>query len=768
MNRLDFLSIVGSYNGTDRLSMTMQIRRTGGALLVASPRAFRVHSPVASQTLTVTAFLLAVLSGGQAAKAQDRPPAPPPLKLADNAEPMDTAELQQQGFLHGVAQAVTRLEANGDRTMDAIENSQVTLTLDTMQDSSHLAVLCNNGGKALNVFAQSLAGELQLNGKVSEAVCIGAGRDDDPFVMKFHLHYESGGTSLFYERPPTLTFIVEKPSTDDLEGNTAIPDRAEIPPDLFRDRLEPMPPESPPQPAILNPRRLQASHAVIQLPQGWTPVKLPDPVHADSAFGTVDSTVTFTDGTLTADRKLVLKREKVEIAELPAFQKWMESIEGGASIPLSSNLYYPDRDASAGTEAQKKAAALIDEAYRDIQANELSKAEVALKQAEDVDPRHEIIHENRGELAAARGDYVTALAEYRKELEAFPNALFEMNSIAEAQRKLGDLDGSIVTLQRWMVADPNSCLAATALMKQYHNMGRDDLAVRVGDEAMNIMTKDAKRGVDFLLTYGHEQMLTGQASNAKGTLELLLDLTVDDDIVNDAAYFLSEQGLSLDRAEQSVRESLTQFDFSDSETGLSISYADNSTERTSLLLATWDTLGWILFKRGAITEAEAYVRAAWRSRPDIAISRHLGEILMAEEKPVDAMDAYTLGLATIAGESAPQMAKDPDAIAVRAALSELKKKGIAASVKDPKAALLALRTVDLGPVAKPHANMPYTINLTASELVTYAAQDNEEEKPIVVTDPKLLTPYFPPNSKATLNRKGTIQCTKTSLLVFTT
>jgi tetratricopeptide (TPR) repeat protein len=719
---------------------------------------------VASQTITVTAFLLAVLSGGQAAKAQDKLPTPPPLKVADNAEPMDTAELQQQQrFLHGVAQAVIHLEANSDRTMDAIENSQITLTLDTMKESSRLAVLCNNGVKALNVFAQSLAGELQLNGKVNEAVCIGAGRDDDPFVMKFRLHYESGRTSLFSERPPELPFIVEKSVEDELEGNTAIFDRAEP----SGDRPQDMPSEPSPQPVILNPRRSQTSHTIVQLPQGWTPVKLPDPIHADSAFGTFDSSVTFSDGTLTVDRKLVLKRDKVEVAELPTFQKWTETVQGGATLALRSTLYYPYRDASAGTEEQKKAADLIDEAYRDIQAHEFAKAEVALKQAEAIDPGHEILHENRGELAEARGDNVTALAEYRKELESFPDALFEMGSIAEAQRKLGDPDGSIVTLQRWMLANPNSNLAATSLMEQYHNMGRDDLAVRVGDDAMNTMTKDAKRGIDFLLTYGREQMLTGQSRNAKSTLEALLDLTVDDEIVNDAAYDLSEQGLSLDRAEQSVREALTEFDPSNPASALSISYADSSTERTSLLLATWDTLGWILYRKGAIQEAEGYVRAAWRSRQDIAISRHLGEILTAEEKPVDAMDVYTLGLAVIAGENAAGLAKNPDAIAVRDALAQLKHKGNAPTVTDPKAALLTLRTLDLGPATKPHGAKPYTVTLTASELVSYTAERDGAEEPNMVTDDELLAGFFPPGSKAALTRKGTIQCSKTCSLVFT-
>lgn len=630
--------------------------------------------------------------------------------------------------------------------MDAIENSQITLTFDRMPDSSRLIVLCINESKALNAFVQSLARELQLNGKVSEAACTGTGHDDDPLVMRFRLHYESGDTSLFFEQAPSLPFIVEEPGEDNREVDSAILDDA-------------------PQPVVLNRRRTQASHAIVQLSHGWTPVKLPDSVHSDSVFGTFDSTVTFADGTLMIDRKLVLKRDRVEVAELPAFQKWTEGIAGGEGIALRSTLYYPERDASAGTEEQKKAAALIDEAFRDMQAHELDKAQVALDHAEEADPGHEILHEDRGELAAARGDYVTALAEYRKELEAFPNALFEMWSIAGAQLKLGDVNGAIATLQRWMVADPNSPFAATELMLQYNKMDRDDLAVRVGDDAMNIMTNDAKRHVDFLLIYGREQMLTGQARDAENTLEALLDLTVDDKIVNDAAYFLSEQGLSLDRAERSVREALTQFDTDNSESALSTSYADDSTKRTSLVLATWDTLGWILYRKGAVHEAEQYVRAAWRSRQDIAICRHLGDILRAEEKPVDAMDVYTLGLAMITGENAARMEKNPDAIAVRDALEQLKRKGNTTTVKDPKAALLALRTLDLGPAAKPQARTPCNVILGPSALVV-TSERYGSEAPIVVSDGKLLAGFFPPDSKAELNLRGTIQCDKSCSLVI--
>lgn len=101
------------------------------------------------------------MTGGvQAINAQN---SSPPLQFADKAEPMDATALDEQRFLHSVVQAVIHLEATGERTMDAIENSQITLTFDSMPDTSRLSLLCVNDAKALNAFAQSVAGELQLS-----------------------------------------------------------------------------------------------------------------------------------------------------------------------------------------------------------------------------------------------------------------------------------------------------------------------------------------------------------------------------------------------------------------------------------------------------------------------------------------------------------------------------------------------------------------------------------------------------------------------------
>jgi len=74
-----------------------------------------------SHILATSAVLLAMLSGAQETKAQNNLP-PPPQEFVEKPEPMDPAALQQQRFQHSVAQAVIRLEANGDRTMEAIEN----------------------------------------------------------------------------------------------------------------------------------------------------------------------------------------------------------------------------------------------------------------------------------------------------------------------------------------------------------------------------------------------------------------------------------------------------------------------------------------------------------------------------------------------------------------------------------------------------------------------------------------------------------------------
>jgi len=687
-----------------------------------------------------------------------------PTTAVEAVEPPDPTKEAADKLLQTISEAVIGLDATGDRTSEAIADSMITLTLAPLQDSSQFSVLCLNGGEHLRAFTQSLIEAIPLQGQAVSPACSGTGHDSDPFKLQLHLHREGGHSGLFQEQPLLLPVALLPPEAFEGDDEDTEPNGAENAPSR-----EPAAKAEADQPTPLNAHHIQTSHAVMLLPPGWSVSELPKPVHSDSVFAAFDRTVTFSDRKLVTDQQLLIKKEKIEVVERPAFEKLLESSEINEPAPairLESTLYFPPGAFDGTTDDEKKAATLINAAFRDIQSKNLSKAEADLKQAEALDPGHEILHDNMGMLAAARGDYEAALVQYQEELRAFPNALIVMESIAGAQRKLGRTDDAIATLQRWMAADPNSTFPVIQLMYLYHDMGRDDLAVTVGDQAMNTMNADGKRSVRFLRLYGHEQMLAGQPQAAKVSLETLLNYTSDIQFVNEAAYDLSEKGFSLDRAEETVRASLTQFD-PDGQSQMPHMFAMDAKQQTSLMLATWDTLGWILYNKGRFPEAEAYIRAAWRSRQDPAIGRHLGALLSAEEKPIEALDAYKLALATIPGAQQEKAAMDPDVVAIHAEIERLEKLGHKSTITDPAAALQKLRVLDAGPAGKQHGEGEYNVMLSASEIVAFPTQRGQtQDGAQIIGAIKLPADFFPPESHAQITKEAKLNCTTVCTLTL--
>jgi len=692
------------------------------------------------------------------ATAQKVPGEKLPSTTVAKDEPSPTARL-----VAAVSGSVTSIDSTGDRTVENIADYSVTLGIGKMEDDSAFRVLCINGGKPLLTFVQSLIENLSLAGKVSNPACTGTDNASDALALQLHLHRE-GGSSLFQESPLLLTPALEQPD-DDLQVFDG-------PPPAATDNDKVQIPDSPAvaestEPLKLNSVRTQTSHASMSFPKGWTPVELPKPIHSDSPFATFDVSMTFEDSKLVTEQKLVIKKDKVEAPERAAFDKWRQEsqmAQAETSIQLESTIYFPNSAFNGKTDAEKNAIELMQKASAAIEKKDFAAAEEFLKQSQAADPGHELLHEAKGDLAKARGHYDEAVKEYREELRAFPNALLEMQTLAFCQRDMGRMDDAVATLQAWMVADLDNPFPAIDLMNLYHDMHRDDLAVGVGDQAMNTLHADALRSVQFLLAYGHEQMLAGQADRAKGVLENVLNVSTDSWNVNNAAYFLSEKGVSLDRAEEILRESLKQYDVDDSDDaaggGGTVSGDKN------LLPSSWDTLGWILFQKKEIKDAEGYIRAAWRNHQDPAIGLHLAEVFLAQDKPQEALDTCKLAIASIPEKDLANAAGDPDVITIRQTIERLEKEGRKSTIKDPKAALEELRTVDAGPAGKFHGEAEYGLNYTSSTVAGFPKDFKNLEEMMDFSAIKLPADFFPPGSHATLTRDAKLKCKSTCTLTF--
>src|SRR6266567_2930435 len=115
-----------------------------------------------------------------------------------------------------------------------------------------------------------------------------------------------------------------------------------------------------------------------------------------------------------------------------------------------------------------------------------------------------------------------------------------------------------------------------------------------------------------------------------------------------AAYVLAEAGIDLYYAESMSRKSISKLE----EKSAAITTAEANSKAfadANMLIASWDTLGWILFREDKVEEAKPLIVAAWRDSLRAEVGDHLGQVYEALRRNDDAASAYSLADAAMNG-----------------------------------------------------------------------------------------------------------------------
>jgi tetratricopeptide (TPR) repeat protein len=152
--------------------------------------------------------------------------------------------------------------------------------------------------------------------------------------------------------------------------------------------------------------------------------------------------------------------------------------------------------------------------------------------------------------------------------------------------------------------------------------------VQAAKDAVTRAPEGAEKHEQALLRLGDAQMKAGMKDDATATLRGLLQKTDNPEMMNDTAYELADagKGLALDEEKERVAiERLTEetksWTLDESPIVLK--------QKTQLLLASWDTMGWILYKEGKLKEALSYLEAAKMGRPDPIVTTHVWKVRAA-------------------------------------------------------------------------------------------------------------------------------------------
>jgi len=506
-------------------------------------------------------------------------------------------------------------KAVGALDKDGVSESHIVLTLRGDDEIAFRAAAHQVSLGQYDDLAGRIVASMGYGGKVSHAEFSRPEDTSEPLTMSFDYHREKAGGDWQNLRTVPQLLPVNLPMVDENEPPVAT--------------------------ILIGAPHTEISDSEMKLPPGWT-AELPEAIHEKTAWATYDQTFRFDKGTLYTERKLVVLNRKVPASEWKAYKKWTETIGNQSEPYIQLQRGYEARPASAPlpppeiiagpdkkdlTEnANDSAETLIQKAYDAIQKLDPDKAKDLLKLAETKDPKAPRLWAARADLAMALGVRSEAMEDAKKEVALHPDEVEAYRVMFRAEQMSQDTTGLEDTLRKWAALDPEDPQPELALaaVLDFTKKYREAVGAATKGAAL-LPSGEAEKNENLQFLMGKDQIRAGMRDQGDATLTTLLKSTDDTQMMNNAAYELSEASLELPLDEEKIH---TVLDRLSAETQAWTLDESTSTLRakSSLLVATWDTMGWILFREGKATEAKTYIEAAVRNKPSDEVVKHLAQV----------------------------------------------------------------------------------------------------------------------------------------------
>jgi predicted Zn-dependent protease len=524
----------------------------------------------------------------------------------------------------------------------------------------------------------------------------------------------------------------------------------------------------------------------IHLPEGYG-ADLPDPVHVKTDFATFDKTYRFDGNEIAVERNIVVLKDKLPKAEWKQYQAftkdinldgepWIQLIRPKATSVLAPPPPSPGKNSgqpgsassevpvqgppSSGSDAtgnqpslpeNVSARELVQAAFGQIRSGDLNGATATLDKVKAKNPNEQYLWAGYGAIAAAQKKYDDVKADYTKELAAYPENAGAVAALAGAENSLGDSAGARHTIQGYLDRHPEDVRLSLYLASL--ETAADDNA-----GALKTLETVADRNPDdrsVRVRLSETLVRLDRKDEAAAAAKSALAGTDDTELLNDAAYVLAETGLDLPYAEEASRRSIHDLE----EKSAAISTAEVNSHafaQANLLIASWDTLGWILFRENKLDEAKPLVLAGWRNALIPEEGDHLGQIDEAMGKKEDAISAYLMAAVAIQGNNVPPAVRQH----ITESIARLKGAGIQTPSAVGAQTLQDLRTYK---IARPEGVSGWgTFRLQIDTTGVIASQQMSGEQKLANITEAINAMKFPdllpPQSKAHLLRSAVVSC----------
>jgi tetratricopeptide (TPR) repeat protein len=481
-------------------------------------------------------------------------------------------------------------------------------------------------------------------------------------------------------------------------------------------------------------------------------VRLPVPLKVNRDYATYSSVYSLQENVVQAERTYQSRLHELPPARTPDYRAFVAAARADASQTLSLETTNV-ADASSVPDSVKTDD-LMSAAEAAAKNNNYPLVESLLQRVLEKEPKHKTARRQLGYALFAQRKLDDAVKVLREQTTLSPfddfaftmlgQALWAQQNYAEAERAFRK-QLEIAPLDKW--ARGNLGLMLVEWRKYKEAIPELEQAISLNEE----------QEANYQVALGRAYLSIGESEKGVAAFDRAVKLSPGQSTWNNVAYYFATNKVQLDRAQQYAESAVTEASTRLRNAELP-SLTPQDLQNVSALAAYWDTLGWVLFQKGDIDNAEKYIAAAWRLAEHGEVGYHLGQILEKRGKTSDAIRIYAL--AAYASRTVPEALESLQRLVGKDKSLEAMNKGAMESIN--------ARTINIGPA---------TVNVKgATEARFFVALVPGQNGRAQVADVKFISgdeklrplanqlksgnfgPVFPDDKVTKIIRRGTLSC----------
>ena len=387
-------------------------------------------------------------------------------------------------------------------------------------------------------------------------------------------------------------------------------------------------------PVELGPPGTYQVTARFELPStlGITP---PVPVSVDNDVARYVSTYSAANGVLEIERLLTTKVDAAPPALRGAYGALRRAARDDSRQKFA--VAAASAEALSALTADKDPAAAGHDA---LVAGDLSRSVELLQKAVAMEPTHASAWNSLGRALHGQGRWAEAIEAYDRQIALDAFEPYAYNNRGLSEWSLGKHEAAEASFRKQIEVAPLDKWAHKNLADLLLQRGRFAEARAAYLRAVSITPDDAWAHIGL----GRAMIGAGEREQAVSRFEAAVQASATPPVWNDVAWRLAESEQALDKALEYARAAVAAASAGTS--ALSLDKPMPAQLRMmSSLAAYWDTLGWVLVKRGQVEEAARFLTASWQIRQDGEVAEHLGLVYERLGRRREARDVYRLSVA---------------------------------------------------------------------------------------------------------------------------